>query len=187
MAGTRWRSRWISKRWIAISSSSSRRRWRKGLRAGRSSGRNATRSGLSESLTPSANQAFPSARRNTRIQPAWITPRLRFPTRVWHETHTFTVFPFPTFTEEDMHQIAHALVKVIDAYSRARQEIRQGYWLLRTIRMRNKIRWGVVGSGGIARRRTIPEGIVPAVERSASGCVRQQSESQCGGGPELSG
>ncbi len=28
--------------------------------------------------------------------------------------------------------------------------------------MRDSIRWGVVGSGGIARRRTIPEGIVPA-------------------------
>lgn len=28
--------------------------------------------------------------------------------------------------------------------------------------MKNKIKWGVVGSGGIARRRTIPEGIVPA-------------------------
>ena len=28
--------------------------------------------------------------------------------------------------------------------------------------MRNRIRWGVVGSGGIARRRTIPEGIAPA-------------------------
>lgn len=28
--------------------------------------------------------------------------------------------------------------------------------------MKNKIRWGVIGSGGIARRRTIPEGIVPA-------------------------
>jgi len=28
--------------------------------------------------------------------------------------------------------------------------------------MRDKIRWGVIGSGGIARRRTIPEGIVPA-------------------------
>lgn len=26
----------------------------------------------------------------------------------------------------------------------------------------NKIRWGVIGCGGIARRRTIPEGIVPA-------------------------
>lgn len=28
--------------------------------------------------------------------------------------------------------------------------------------MENKIKWGVIGSGGIARRRTIPEGIVPA-------------------------
>ena len=28
--------------------------------------------------------------------------------------------------------------------------------------MAKKIRWGVIGSGGIARRRTIPEGIVPA-------------------------
>jgi len=28
--------------------------------------------------------------------------------------------------------------------------------------MTRKIRWGVLGSGGIARRRTIPEGIVPA-------------------------
>ena len=28
--------------------------------------------------------------------------------------------------------------------------------------MSSKIRWGVIGSGGIARRRTIPEGIVPA-------------------------
>lgn len=28
--------------------------------------------------------------------------------------------------------------------------------------MNGKIKWGVVGSGGIARRRTIPEGIVPA-------------------------
>lgn len=28
--------------------------------------------------------------------------------------------------------------------------------------MKNKIKWGVIGSGGIARRRTIPEGILPA-------------------------
>ena len=28
--------------------------------------------------------------------------------------------------------------------------------------MKNQIKWGVIGSGGIARRRTIPEGIVPA-------------------------
>ena len=28
--------------------------------------------------------------------------------------------------------------------------------------MKRKIRWGVIASGGISRRRTIPEGIVPA-------------------------
>lgn len=28
--------------------------------------------------------------------------------------------------------------------------------------MNNKIKWGVIGSGGIARRRTIPEGIIPS-------------------------
>src|SRR5258705_2532338 len=29
--------------------------------------------------------------------------------------------------------------------------------------LNRKIRWGVIGSGGIARRRTIPEGILPAL------------------------
>ncbi len=28
--------------------------------------------------------------------------------------------------------------------------------------MKNEVLWGVIGSGGIARRRTIPEGIIPA-------------------------
>lgn len=28
--------------------------------------------------------------------------------------------------------------------------------------MKSKLKWGVIGSGGIARRRTIPEGVVPA-------------------------
>jgi predicted dehydrogenase len=28
--------------------------------------------------------------------------------------------------------------------------------------MTNRVKWGVIGSGGIARRGTIPEGIVPA-------------------------
>ena len=39
------------------------------------------------------------------------------PNAVWHESHTFTCFAYPTFTEDDMHQIAAALVKVIKAYS----------------------------------------------------------------------
>jgi len=39
------------------------------------------------------------------------------PNALWHETHTFTCFGFPTSTEEDMHQIADAVEKVIEAYS----------------------------------------------------------------------
>ena len=39
------------------------------------------------------------------------------PNAVWHQTHTFTCFGFPTYEEEDMQQIAGALVKVIKAYS----------------------------------------------------------------------
>jgi len=44
--------------------------------------------------------------------------RVEVPNAVWHESHTFTAFAFPTFSEDDMHQIARALVKVIEAYSR---------------------------------------------------------------------
>ena len=36
---------------------------------------------------------------------------------IWHKDHTFTCFAYPTFTEEDMTQIAAALVRVIKAYS----------------------------------------------------------------------
>ncbi len=39
------------------------------------------------------------------------------PNARWHETHTFTCFAFPTFSEDDMKQIAAGLVKVIKAYS----------------------------------------------------------------------
>ena len=40
------------------------------------------------------------------------------PNSRWHEAHTFTCFAYPTFTPEDMKQIASALVKVIRHYSR---------------------------------------------------------------------
>jgi dTDP-4-amino-4,6-dideoxygalactose transaminase len=40
------------------------------------------------------------------------------PNARWHETHTFTCFAFPTCTEEDMNQIANALEKVINYYSK---------------------------------------------------------------------
>ena len=44
--------------------------------------------------------------------------KVEAPNAVWHESHTFTCFAYPSFTEEDMHQIAAALVKVIKAYSK---------------------------------------------------------------------
>jgi dTDP-4-amino-4,6-dideoxygalactose transaminase len=40
------------------------------------------------------------------------------PNAYWHESHTFTCFAYPTFSEEDMHQIARALVKVVNAYTK---------------------------------------------------------------------
>ncbi len=44
--------------------------------------------------------------------------QVEVPNASWHEGHTFTCFAYPTFTEDDMRQIAGALVKVIRAYTR---------------------------------------------------------------------
>ncbi|HPP00239.1 MAG TPA: DegT/DnrJ/EryC1/StrS family aminotransferase [bacterium] len=44
--------------------------------------------------------------------------RVEVPNALWHESHTFTCFAYPTFTEEDMGQIAQAILKVIDAYAK---------------------------------------------------------------------
>jgi predicted dehydrogenase len=54
-----------------------------------------------------------------------------------------------------------------------------------------RIRWGVIGSGGIARRRTIPEGLKPAsnaelvavydVNEAANGCVARQFGARAAG------
>lgn len=43
--------------------------------------------------------------------------KVEVPNARWHEEHTFTCFGFPTSTEEDMGQVADAIVKVIRAYS----------------------------------------------------------------------
>jgi dTDP-4-amino-4,6-dideoxygalactose transaminase len=43
--------------------------------------------------------------------------QVEVPNALWHESHTFTCFAYPTFTEEDMHQIADAIIKVLKAYS----------------------------------------------------------------------
>ncbi len=44
--------------------------------------------------------------------------KVEVPNAIWHESHTFTCFAFPTFTEEDMNQIADALEKVIFAFTK---------------------------------------------------------------------
>jgi dTDP-4-amino-4,6-dideoxygalactose transaminase len=44
--------------------------------------------------------------------------QVEVPNARWHEAHTFTCFAYPTFTEDDMHQIAGAIVKVIKAFSK---------------------------------------------------------------------
>jgi len=43
--------------------------------------------------------------------------RVEVPNAYWHEAHTFTCFAFPTYSEEDMQEIASALVKVVKAYA----------------------------------------------------------------------
>jgi dTDP-4-amino-4,6-dideoxygalactose transaminase len=45
------------------------------------------------------------------------------PNALWHEKHTFTCFAYPTYTEENCHDIAAALVKVIKAYSKRRTHV----------------------------------------------------------------
>lgn len=44
--------------------------------------------------------------------------KVQVPNALWHETHTFTCFAYPTYTAEDMQQIAGAIVKVIKAYAK---------------------------------------------------------------------
>jgi dTDP-4-amino-4,6-dideoxygalactose transaminase len=44
--------------------------------------------------------------------------KVEVPNAVWHQSHTFTCFAFPTYSEDDCRQIGDALVKVISAYSK---------------------------------------------------------------------
>ena len=43
---------------------------------------------------------------------------VEIPNALWHQSHTFTCFAYPTFSAEDCEQIGEALVKVIRAYSK---------------------------------------------------------------------
>ncbi len=44
--------------------------------------------------------------------------KVEVPNAVWHQSHTFTCFAFPTYSDEDCRQIGKALAKVIKAYSK---------------------------------------------------------------------
>ncbi len=44
--------------------------------------------------------------------------KVEVPNAIWHQSHTFTCFAYPTFTESDAHQIGDALKKVIRAYAK---------------------------------------------------------------------
>ncbi|HAK95920.1 MAG TPA: aminotransferase DegT [Planctomycetes bacterium] len=43
--------------------------------------------------------------------------KVEVPNALWHQTHTFTCFAYPTYSAKHMREIASALVKVINAYS----------------------------------------------------------------------
>ena len=63
------------------------------------------------------NSGFPFASKEYTDPASADYSKVEIPNSVWHESHTFTCFAYPTFTEEDMKQIGTALVKVIKAYS----------------------------------------------------------------------
>ena len=77
-----------------------------------------TERAFTASTMPSAVGVSRSSRRNMPTRPASITAT--FPSRnaIWHESHTFTCFAYPSYTEADMVQIAEAVTKVIRWYAK---------------------------------------------------------------------
>jgi len=63
------------------------------------------------------NSGFPFTSKEYTDPASVDVSRVEVPNARWHEKHTFTCFAYPTYTEEDMKQIAAAIVKVIQHYS----------------------------------------------------------------------
>ena len=63
------------------------------------------------------NSGFPFTSREFSDETSVDYRQVDVPNAVWHESHTFTCFAFPTYTTEDCEQIGDALRKVILAYS----------------------------------------------------------------------
>ena len=64
------------------------------------------------------NSGFPFTSKEYTDPASADVSKVQVPNALWHEKHTFTCFAYPTFTEDDMRQIAAGLVKVIKAYSK---------------------------------------------------------------------
>jgi dTDP-4-amino-4,6-dideoxygalactose transaminase len=63
------------------------------------------------------NSGFPFTSKEYTDAASVDYTKVNVPNARWHESHTFTCFAYPTFTEDDMKQIGNAIVKVIKAYS----------------------------------------------------------------------
>jgi dTDP-4-amino-4,6-dideoxygalactose transaminase len=64
------------------------------------------------------NSGFPFASKEYTSPASVDYSKIEVPNARWHETHTFTCFGFPTYTESDMEQIANAIEKVIKAFAK---------------------------------------------------------------------
>jgi dTDP-4-amino-4,6-dideoxygalactose transaminase len=63
------------------------------------------------------NSGFPFTSREFADPASVDYSKVEVPNAIWHESHTFTCFAFPTYTSENCEQIGDALRKVILAYS----------------------------------------------------------------------
>ena len=116
MAGMCWHVHWISKICPVILTNSSKLPGLKGFPAGESSGRNVIPNRRFNSITHLAK--WVSVHKYEYAQPESVDySNVEVPNAVWHQAHTFTCFAYPTFSDDDCHQISDGLVKVIRAYS----------------------------------------------------------------------
>jgi len=64
------------------------------------------------------NSGFPFTSKEYADPASVDYSKVEVPNARWHETHTFTCFAYPTYTEEDMKQIAAAITKVVECYAK---------------------------------------------------------------------
>lgn len=63
------------------------------------------------------NSGFPFTSSEYTDPESVLYQNVDVPNAIWHQTHTFTCFAYPTFTDENCKQIGDALVKVIKHFS----------------------------------------------------------------------